>query len=52
MVNCNHLSLYFLNGQCTNFSQIYMTWDMLLMPLIHSIEKESAYDKGQEMFLV
>ena len=29
-----------------------MIWDMLLMSLIHSIEKEGTHDKGQEMLLV
>ena len=29
-----------------------MIWDMPMMSLIHSIEKEGAYDKGQEMLLV
>lgn len=25
-----------------------MTWNRLLLPLIHSIEKEVVYDKGKE----
>ena len=51
-INYNHLSLYLLNGQRTKLSQIYMIWDMSLMSLIHSTEKEYTYDKGQEMLLV
>ena len=29
-----------------------MIWDMSMMSLIHSIEKEGAYESGQEMLLV
>ena len=29
-----------------------MIWDMSMMSLIHSIEKEDAYENGQEMLLV
>ena len=29
-----------------------MIWDMSMMSLIHSIEKEGAYERGQEMLLV
>ena len=29
-----------------------MIWDMPMVSLIHSIEKEGAYDKSQEMLLV
>ena len=29
-----------------------MIWDMPMMPLIQSIEKEGACDKDQEMLLV
>ena len=51
-LNYNHLPLYLFNGQRTKFSQIHMIWDMSLMSLIHSIEKEDVCDMGQEMFLV
>ena len=29
-----------------------MIWDMSMMSLIHSIEKEGAYERVQEMLLV
>ena len=41
-----------MNEQYTKFSQIHVTWDMLLMSLIDTIDKEGAYDKGQEMLLL
>ena len=51
-LNYNHLSLYLLNGQCSKLTKIHMIWDMPMMPLIQSIEKEGACDKDQEMLLV
>ena len=50
-LNYNHLSLYLLNGQRAKFYQIHMIWDMSLMSLIHSIEKEDAYDNKNQFYL-